>query len=40
VSWDEALDFIVKRMRTVGPGAVGLGEDMAPLRRLARSRFR
>jgi anaerobic selenocysteine-containing dehydrogenase len=24
VSWDEALDFIVKRMRTVGPGAVGL----------------
>src|SRR6516164_9860670 len=24
VSWDEALDFIVKRMRTVGPEAVGL----------------
>jgi len=24
VSWDEALDFIVKRMRAVGPEAVGL----------------
>jgi anaerobic selenocysteine-containing dehydrogenase len=24
VSWDEALDFIVKRMRKVGPEAVGL----------------
>jgi anaerobic selenocysteine-containing dehydrogenase len=24
VSWDEALDFIVKRMRSVGPEAVGL----------------
>jgi len=23
VSWDEALDFIVKRMRAVGPEAVG-----------------
>jgi anaerobic selenocysteine-containing dehydrogenase len=23
-SWDEALDFIVKRMRSVGPEAVGL----------------
>jgi anaerobic selenocysteine-containing dehydrogenase len=23
-SWDEALDFIVKRMRAVGPEAVGL----------------
>jgi len=24
VSWDEALDFIARRMRTVGPEAVGL----------------
>jgi anaerobic selenocysteine-containing dehydrogenase len=24
VSWDEALDFIVRRMRKVGPEAVGL----------------
>jgi anaerobic selenocysteine-containing dehydrogenase len=24
VSWDDALDFIVKRMRAAGPGAVGL----------------
>jgi hypothetical protein len=24
VSWDDALDFIVKRMRAVGPEAVGL----------------
>ena len=24
MSWDEALDFIVKRMRAVGPEAVGL----------------
>jgi anaerobic selenocysteine-containing dehydrogenase len=32
VSWDKALDFIVDRMQTVGPGAVGLWAAMAALR--------
>jgi anaerobic selenocysteine-containing dehydrogenase len=32
VSWDEALDFIVKRVRTVGPGAVGRRRRVSSLR--------
>ena len=36
VSWDEALDFIAKRMQTAGPRAVGLWAAMAASRRVAR----